>query len=66
MPHKPDDIDIADAIARQQRKRERLAAMARIEARWSEFRPPRDGKDTLALLREDRDEGHTTWVNDER
>jgi len=49
-------IDLmTDAVARIQRKRRRLAAMERIEGRYSQFHPSVDGKDTLALLREDRD-----------
>lgn len=43
------------AAESEHRKRKRLQAMARIESRYSQFRPPDDGKDTLALLREDRD-----------
>ncbi len=46
---------MTDAIARTQRKRRRLAAMERIEGRYSHFHPAGDGRDTLELLREDQD-----------
>ena len=46
---------VDDAVQRVQRKRKSLQAMARIEARYSQFRPSVDGKDSLDLLREDRD-----------
>ena len=49
-------IDLmTDAVERIQRKRRRLAAMERIEGRYSNFHPSVDGKDSLALLREDRE-----------
>lgn len=46
---------VTDAVQRIQRKRRRLAAMDRIEERYSRIKPSTDGKDTLAMLREDRD-----------
>ena len=49
-------IDLVNnAVARLLRKRRRRAAMERIEGRYNHFHPSHDGKDTLALLREDRD-----------
>ena len=49
-------IDLmTDAVARTQRKRRRLAALERIKQRRILFRPSIDGKDSLALLREDRE-----------
>jgi len=46
---------MTDAVQRVQRKRRRLAAMERIEKRDHKFHPSIDGKDTLALLHEDRE-----------
>jgi len=49
-------IDLmTEAITRVQRKRNRLAALDRIKQRRIHFRPTGDGKDSLALLREDRE-----------
>jgi len=45
---------ITEAVERIERKRKSLEAMARIEARYSEYRPSIDGKDSTDLLREDR------------
>ena len=46
---------VSDAVQRIQRRRRRAVAMDRIEARYDRFRHAGDGKDTLALLREDRE-----------
>ena len=46
---------LTDAVAREQRKRGRLAAMARIKQRRQLFQPSTDGKDSLALLHEGRE-----------
>jgi len=46
---------VTDAVARQQQMRRRREAMARIKSRYHRFTAPADGKDTLAMLREDRE-----------
>ncbi|HOF87081.1 MAG TPA: hypothetical protein PKZ39_00215 [Clostridia bacterium] len=46
---------VTDAVARQQQLRRRREAMARIKSRYDRFHAPTDGKDTLAMLREDRE-----------
>ncbi len=46
---------MTDVVTRIQRKRRRLAALERIKQRRVLFRPSGDGKDSLDLLREDRE-----------
>ncbi|MHB9107941.1 MAG: hypothetical protein ACYDCO_12860 [Armatimonadota bacterium] len=46
---------ITEAVERKQRRRRRLEAMAILEEMDKHFHPLNDGKDSVALLREDRD-----------
>ena len=46
---------MSDAVQRIQRRRRRLAAMDEIEQQDNRFTPSSDGKDSLDLLREDRE-----------
>jgi len=46
---------ITKAVEHKQRRRRRLEAMERIEENYQYFHPLGDGKDSVDLLREDRE-----------